>query len=134
MVRDEFSERSEHAALLRAVSAAGAWCDEPRHRPELAKLLSRKEYLDVPELALLPALCGPFAFDEERRETLQDLLIFHKGNAQYPAQELAHELQRELIAAGLITVQPPAELCQQLFREELHAAALGLSPTAAELA
>jgi ABC-type nitrate/sulfonate/bicarbonate transport system substrate-binding protein len=134
MVRDEFAESAAHAALLRAVSTAGAWCDEGSNRRELAALLSKKEHLDVPEEALLPALCGPFVFDEERRETLPDMLIFHNGGAQIPSTERALELQRELISAGLLEPSLPADYCHQLFREELHAGALGLSPATAELA
>jgi len=133
MVRDEFSETPEHAALLRAVSASGAWCDEPANRPALASLLSGKEFLDLPEDALRPALCGPFVFDDERTETLPDMLIFHKGEAQLPSAERAREIQRELMSAGLIPAGTPSELCTTLFREELHTAVLGLSPLAAAL-
>lgn len=133
MVRDEFSESPDHAALLRAVSAAGAWCDEPANRPALASLLSGKEFLDLPEAALRPALCGPFVFDDEHSETLPDMLIFHKGEAQLPSAERAREIQRELLSASLIPADTPSDLCTTLFREELHTSVLGLSPLAAAL-
>jgi nitrate/nitrite transport system substrate-binding protein len=45
-----------HRALLRALLRAARWCDEPAHRPELARLLAGGGYVAAPLAALLPSL------------------------------------------------------------------------------
>src|SRR5687768_7779808 len=50
MVTRRFAETrpSEHAALVRALVDATAWCDEPQNREHLAEMLSTAPYLNLP--------------------------------------------------------------------------------------
>lgn len=48
----------QHRALLRALLRAARWCDEPEHRPELARLLSECGLVEAPAEALRPSLAG----------------------------------------------------------------------------
>lgn len=103
------------ARLLRALDAAAAWCDEPRHQAALASLLARPEYLALaPELieralaGRLPLGCGADLDDPE-------FLYFHRHAANLPAVadglwayaqmlrwgQLAPSEQRERLAAGV---------------------------------
>src|SRR4051812_13672318 len=45
-VRSDFvrNRGSEHALLVAAIAQAAAWCDEPKHRNQLAEMLSAPMY------------------------------------------------------------------------------------------
>lgn len=112
----------EHARLVRALSEAALWCDEPQNRERLAELLATAPYLNLPARVIAPALLGQFDCGHGRVEAVPDFHVFHRGKAGVPAVEKARELQRALGAAGLL---PPAaakdpELPRRLFREDLH--------------
>lgn len=118
--------------MVRAIAAAGAWCDIPANRGELASLLSGKDYLRLPPEILRPALCGPFNFGQGRIEQTPDFLIYHAGQAHVPTEARALSVQRDLAATGLIAVQQAPELPRQLFREDLHHLALESSMSTAK--
>lgn len=126
MVRAAFcSERAtEHAALIAALAAAAAWCDEPGHRAQLAGMLSSPLYLNLPEKVIAPALLGRFACGHGRVENGPDFHVFSRGEANVPAPNRAAALQSELVAAGLLpsAVLTP-DLPRRLFRADLHRAA-----------
>lgn len=124
MVTRRFAESraTEHAALIRALVEAAAWCDEPQNRERLAELLAGATALNLPARVIAPALLGRFDCGNGRLEHIPDFLVFHRGEAGVPAVEKACALQRALGAAGLL---PPAasrdpELPRRLFREDLH--------------
>ncbi len=128
MVTRRFAETraTEHAALVRALAEAAAWCDEPQHRERLAEILAAANYLNLPARVIAPALLGRFDCGNGRVEHVPDFLVFHRHEAGVPAVEKARALQRALGAAGLL---PPAaardpELPRRLFREDLHRAIL----------
>src|SRR5258708_357585 len=54
MVRKDFAEKrsAEHLAIVAALTEAAKLCDESSFRPELVKLLARREYLNLPERVL----------------------------------------------------------------------------------
>ena len=124
MVTRRFAETSanEHAALVRALADAAAWCDEPQNRESLAEMLSRAPYLNQSARVIAPALLGHFDCGHGRVETVPDFHVFHRGDTGLPAVEKAEALQHALGAAGLL---PPAsaedsQLPRRLFREDLH--------------
>jgi two-component system, oxyanion-binding sensor len=111
----------EHAALVTALSAACAWCDEPQNREPLAELLSGSTYLNTPMRVIAPSLVGRFDFGGDRIEHVPDFHVFHRGDANLPSVAKATALQTALVDAGLIPV-PDAdpELPRRLFREDLY--------------
>ncbi len=127
MVRQTFAQKraAEHAALLRALAGAGAWCDERSNRRDLAGLLAGPRYLKLPVRAILPALEGRFADGTGRTESVPDFHVFSRGDAGHPDPAQAAQLQAELVAAGLIPrAAAHPELPRQLFRADLHREAL----------
>ncbi|HVU18612.1 MAG TPA: CmpA/NrtA family ABC transporter substrate-binding protein [Candidatus Didemnitutus sp.] len=122
MVRAEFAQRSpdEHCALVAALAEAGRWCDEARHRGQLARWLAEPRYLDLPVETIEVALSGHFDNGVGRLENLVDFFIFSRGQANVPAVSHAEAMQADLIAAGLVeSRQCPPGLPGQLFREDL---------------
>ena len=127
MVRAQFAHQraAEHAALIAAVAEAAAWCDEPQHREAVAELLSHPAHLNLPARVIAPALLGQFACGHGRVESVPDFHIFSRGDASVPTLARATTIQNELVSAGILPVKlaTPA-LPKQLFREDLHRAAL----------
>ncbi len=124
MVTRRFAETrvAEHAALVRALVEAAAWCDEPQNRERLADLLAGATHLNLPARVIAPALIGRFDCGNGRVENVPDFLVFHRGDASVPTVEKARAIQVALGAAGLLT--PAAtkdhDLPRRLFREDLH--------------
>jgi ABC-type nitrate/sulfonate/bicarbonate transport system substrate-binding protein len=112
-------------ALLRGLLRAGIWADEPANRPELARMLSRPEYVDAPEGVVRQSLVGtpPGAAG-------QDHLVFHRYTASYPWRSHALWFASQMLRWGQIgpEVDLPA-LAQRVYRPEAWreaAADLGL--------
>ncbi|MEO6003258.1 MAG: CmpA/NrtA family ABC transporter substrate-binding protein [Opitutus sp.] len=126
MVSERFAESrpQEHAGLIAALSAAAAWCDEPEHHTELAELLGGAPFLNLPARVIRPALDGRFDCGQGRVELVPDFLVFHRDNANAPSLTKAVELQRELIASGLLPAETDPDLPARLFREDLFRSAL----------
>ena len=124
LVKKQFAESrgAEHAALVRALVQAAAWCDEPHHRERLADLLGDVRFLNLPAKVMACALTGKFDRGFGQTAEIPDFHVFHRDDASRPTLEKAAALQRALGAAGLL---PPAaaanpELPRRLFREDLH--------------
>lgn len=122
MVTRRFAETrpAEHGALVRALSEAAAWCDEPQNRERLAELLAEARYLNLPVRIVTPALLGQFDCGRGRTVTVPDFHVFHRGDAGVPAVAKAAALQQALAAAGLLPAAPDPDLPRRLFREDLH--------------
>jgi ABC-type nitrate/sulfonate/bicarbonate transport system substrate-binding protein len=123
MVRTAFAHDRplEHAALVSALAAAAAWCDEPGNRGSLAALLASPAYLNVPVAAILPALQGRFATGTGRLEDVPDFFVFNRGDANAPTVARAAALQNELVAAALVPRSLVSSgLPARLFREDLY--------------
>ena len=131
LVTQRFAEKNAaaHAALVAALAAACAWCDEPSNREPLATLLSDARYLNLSARIIAPALLGRFDCGHGRVESTPDFHVFARAGANVPTAAQAAALQAELVTAGLLsasTLSP--ELPRRLFREDLHRAALTLHP------
>ena len=128
LVTKRFAEgrAAEHAALVRALAEAAAWCDEPQNRERLAELLAQAPYLNLPARVIAPALLGRFDCGHGRVEAVPDFHVFHRGDASVPVVDKARTIQRALGAAGLLpgTTAKDPELPRRLFREDLHRAIL----------
>ncbi len=128
MVTRRFAEQhpADHAALVAALHEACVWCDEPHNREPLAQLLAGAAYVNLPARVIAPALLGRFDCGHDRIEHVPDFHVFHRGEANVPTADKAAALQRALIAGGLLepAVAHDTTLPRQLFREDLHRAAL----------
>jgi two-component system, oxyanion-binding sensor len=107
--------------LVRAIRAAAAWAADPAHLPELARLLSRQGYLDVPEALVAGILAGTGA-------TLADptpsAWIRLDDDATRPSPERLAALLDGMRQAGQIDASPAtAERAMAMLRPDLHAAA-----------
>jgi ABC-type nitrate/sulfonate/bicarbonate transport system substrate-binding protein len=127
MVRTDFAGQRdrEHLILITAIAQAAAWCDEPRHRGQLAEMLSSTLYLNVSSKVIAPALLGRFGCGHGRLEPVPDFHVFSRGDAGVPSLSRATAIQSELVAAGLMPLSlATAELPGRLFREDLYRQAL----------
>jgi len=121
-VRAQWAERQPEIlqALLRALLRAAAWADAPQNRPELARLLSRPEYVGV-EARLIEATLGG--------------TVFHHDGANAPVPVQAGWLLSQMMRWGQIPRRVDiAAVARAAYRLDLYeeaAAALGLPPPAA---
>jgi two-component system, oxyanion-binding sensor len=93
----------EHRAMLRALLRAARWCDEPEHRPELARLLSECGAVAAPAEALLASLMGALRVgpgDATRR--LPDFHRFHRDAASFPWRSHASWILVQMLRWGQI--------------------------------
>ncbi|HIK23904.1 MAG TPA: ABC transporter substrate-binding protein [Thermosynechococcus sp. M3746_W2019_013] len=123
-------------ALLMAVMEAQRWCDQDANKPEMAQILSKREWFKVPVEDILDRSLGKFDFGNGR--TLEDKNLMQKywrDNASYPYQ--SHELWflTEDIRWGYLPAQTDTKaLIQQVNREDLwREAAKAIGVLAAEI-
>ena len=77
-VREDWDSQypQTHLALIKALLEACMYCDDPRNREEIAKLLTKPDYLGTNLEYIRPGLIGPF--DRGTDETPQILPRFHQ--------------------------------------------------------
>ncbi|WP_160120083.1 CmpA/NrtA family ABC transporter substrate-binding protein [Rhodovarius lipocyclicus] len=126
-LRGSFVEQNPHAtqALLAATIEAAQWCDVPGNKAELANILGRRAWFNVPPADILPRLQGVVDYGDGRNITNLDLTMkFWRDHASYPFQ--SHDLWflTEDIRWGVL---PPdtntRELVAQVNKEALWRAA-----------
>lgn len=133
MVTRRFAESraAEHAAMVAALVEASAWCDEPENREKLAEILADARHLNIPARVIAAALSGRFDCGHDRVEQVPEFVVFHRGEANVPNVAKAAAYQQALVGAGLLPAEvADADLPKQLFREDLHRAALQQPATA----
>lgn len=112
--------------LLIALSHAGAWCDDPANRLELAALLEQPNYVGQPASAILPALEGRIALRRDIPPVdVPDFLMFHQEAAGFPWRSQALWIYSQLVRWGM--VKPTAEterLSADVFRSDIYRRAL----------
>jgi nitrate/nitrite transport system substrate-binding protein len=90
-----------HLALLRALLRAARWCDEPEHRPELARLLTEGGYVAAPLEALLPSLCGELLVGPGRfARRIEHFHVFHRFAAGFPWRSHAAWILAQMLRWG----------------------------------
>jgi nitrate/nitrite transport system substrate-binding protein len=78
-------------ALLMAVQEAAMWCDDPKNRDELAQIVSKRGWFNVPYADIVNRLKGKFDYGTGRVvENSPHFMKFWRDNASYPYQ--SHEL------------------------------------------
>jgi ABC-type nitrate/sulfonate/bicarbonate transport system substrate-binding protein len=130
MVRREFDEQhpEEHRALIAALLEACAWCDQPGNREELARVLSRRHYVNAPFEVLRDSLQHKFDFGHGRTETHTEFHIFNQGDANLPSGKKAAWVMNNLLplSSRLPAVAPSPATMARIFREDIFLAARGL--------
>jgi two-component system, oxyanion-binding sensor len=99
-------------ALVKAITEAGAWLDEPANRPEAARVLSTPRYLNVPSEVIGRSL------------SLPDFHIFHRQLANFPWRSHADWFLSQMVRWG--QVAPRADMpavADRVFRSDIYRAA-----------
>ncbi len=127
MVRREFAERheQEHLGLIAALLEACAYCDAPANHENIISVLSRPEFVNVPEDVLRCGLSGPFHSTKKDSRSISDFCIFHRHDANEPSADKAGWVMRNLRTSGLCP-EPTllnAALGRRIFRADIFAAA-----------
>jgi ABC-type nitrate/sulfonate/bicarbonate transport system substrate-binding protein len=128
MVRRDFAaeEPERHLALVSALAEAAALCDDPGFRPELAKLLARREYLNVPERVVAAGLVGPLDLGHDRHVDAASFIRFHRDEANDPTAEKAAWLIDSMVRHRLFPpgTDLPRDFGRRTFRSDLYRQAL----------
>ncbi|HIK38155.1 MAG: CmpA/NrtA family ABC transporter substrate-binding protein [Geminocystis sp.] len=123
-------------AILMAVMEAQQWCDKDANKPEMAKILSKREWLKAPVEDILDRSLGKFDFGNGRTiEKPEVAMKYWRDTASYPYQ--SHELWFliEEIRWGYLPADTDTKaLIKQVNREDLwREAAKTLGVPAAEI-
>ena len=77
-------------ALVKAITEAGAWLDEPANRPEAARILASPRFLNVPAEVIARSL------------SLPDFHIFHRQLANFPWRSHADWFLSQMVRWGQV--------------------------------
>jgi nitrate/nitrite transport system ATP-binding protein len=86
-IREDWQEKHPQTtlALVKALLEACEYCDEPRHRMEVAEILSQQQYLGIPLVAIAPSLTGPYLrSSSDPGRNLPRFHQFHLDNSNCP--------------------------------------------------
>ena len=84
---NEFFEKNqgEVKAIMKAVLEAAKWCDDPKNRKKLAKILSQQKYVNAPADALESRLLGIYDLGIGKYTYKDDYMLFYKnGEVPFP--------------------------------------------------
>ena len=93
VLRADFVERNPRAAeaLTAAVIEAARWCDVPGNKEELANIIGRRAWFNVPPADIIGRLRGEVDYGDGRRVTNTDIAMkFWRDHASYPFK--SHDL------------------------------------------
>jgi NitT/TauT family transport system ATP-binding protein len=96
------SRPDEHAALIRALDQACAFCDAPGNRPAVAEILRRSGYFSRALDVLERSLVGPFDTGRGEACAANGFHIFHRGDSNRPSHADGRRLVSEFLAHGLL--------------------------------
>jgi ABC-type nitrate/sulfonate/bicarbonate transport system substrate-binding protein len=123
-VREVFAEREPELVrdLVRALVAAGRWLDEPANRLEAARILARPAFIGLKEEIIARPLTGTLRCGGQQSDIVDpDLVVFHRGFANFPWRSHAVWLMTQMIRWG--QVREPFNLqavAERVFRTDLY--------------
>lgn len=124
MVRRDFAEsrHAEHLAMVAALSEAAELCDDPAFRPELCRILARREYMNVPARVIQASLVGPFDYGHGNTVSADDFIHYHRNGANEPTAAKATWLIEGFTRHGFLPAGTviPADLASNAFRSDLY--------------
>lgn len=88
-MRKEWVDKNPKAALavLKAVLEAQVWCDKPENREELAKIVSKKSWINCPVDDILPRIQGNIDYGDGRPAKKNEFMKFFSGSFPYKSHE-----------------------------------------------
>ena len=133
-VRQSWSEKNPHvvAALIRAVSRAAEFIEQPQNRAEAARILGAPERIGIAAEVIQRTLDGRLKIspDGTMRESSRYLLVGREDAAR-PEPAQAAWLYAQMARWGQTSVSPEAlKTAMGVFRPDLYDAALGLKADA----
>src|SRR4051812_2878637 len=131
----------EHVKLVAALLRACAYCDQPGSRRLLSEILAQPQYVNAPAECLRAGLIGPFASGDPPIQTLLELNIFSRHNANDPSDDKAGWVIRNLydiLDQSPLTPNPRnrTPMLKNVFRRDVYTRArelLGAGETVANL-
>lgn len=120
------------ADIVRALTLAGQWLDDPQNRREAAEILAQPQYVGEREEILAQPLLGNLARGAGLSGIADpDLVVFHRHDANFPWRSHAVWIITQMIRWGQAR-QPfdILQLAERVYRPDLYRAAvaeLGLS-------
>jgi NitT/TauT family transport system ATP-binding protein len=132
-LRTSFERETERlGALLRALSAAARWADDPENRTTLAATLARPEYVGAPPDLIVRALDGDLALGGGRFAEVPDFMFFHRHAANVPRPEEALWIYAQMVRWGQLPPRRELETkAARVFRDDLYCAHLAAPAQAA---
>ncbi len=114
------------AALLRALDAAAAWCDDPHNHARLAGALARPQYVGISAALIEAALAGQLSPAAGRSGRDSDFLYFHRQDANRPRVRDALWCHAQMLRWGQIAPHAATrDAAARVFRPDLYAQACG---------
>jgi nitrate/nitrite transport system substrate-binding protein len=93
-MRADWVDKNPKAAMavLMAVMEAQQWCDKMENKDELAQIIGKRQWFNVPPADIVNRIKGKFNYGDGRKvvENSDQLMKFWKGGVSYPYQ--SHEL------------------------------------------
>ena len=109
-------------ALIKALTEACAWLDEPANRAEAAHILASPRYVNVPVEAIERSLLGSYLYARGTDpRPLPDFHVFHRYAANFPWRSHADWFLQQMQRWGQVTngVDLPA-IADRVFRCDLY--------------
>lgn len=108
-------------ALLRALLKGAVWADAPEHRAEMAAILARVVYVDVPEEVVRLSLVGspPYAPGESGSASL-DYLVYHRYAASFPWRSHAVWFLSQMVRWGQAPRNADFAAAAAVYRPDLY--------------
>ncbi|MES2289441.1 MAG: CmpA/NrtA family ABC transporter substrate-binding protein [Pseudomonadota bacterium] len=112
--------------LVRALTHAAAWCDEPANREALAEVLARSEYIGQPASLIAQALSGRMPLQPNGELVdIADFLVFHRGAANFPWRSQALWIYSQFLRWEMVEHSPESQsAAAAVFRSDLYRRAL----------
>ena len=125
LVKSDFAEQrhEDHLLLIAALLEACAVCDDPKQRPQIAKLLSSSDYLDIPFEIISNSLCNRFHRGFEKYSPAGKMVQFSGEDVNCPSVDHASLVLSQLRGCD----QLPSEAARrsfpksnEIFRSDLY--------------
>ncbi len=114
------------AALVRALVRACCWLDEASNHQEAAAILARAEYIGVAASVISEPLSGQMRLGRGRVSAVPDMVVFNRGDANYPWRSHAVWFLTQMIRWGQVrTPFDLAAVARRVYRPDLYRSAVG---------
>lgn len=114
------------AALIRALSRAGQWADDPANHGELAELLAAPEHVGEPAEIIMRSLSGRLVLSPGTEPVeIRDFLNFHRHAATFPWRSHALWFYSQMVRWGQASLSADnLASAADVYRPDLYRAAL----------